>query len=251
MKEDRIPEQMTPEVFALASRLYAQKNQEFSVEELVKAGAEAQIPAEFIQQAVQQIQAKQLQAQKRQKKLKLILLSIGVVIIFWSILTYNTLKSAAQRVDAAWAQVENQFQRRADLIPNLVSVTQAYARQERELVMLLQNSRQTYLQADSPDEKIAAMAQITQALDQFQNYSVQNPQLQSSQVSINLQYELAGTENRIAVERMRYNQAVEAYNQKVESFPNSLFSVVLGFQPKAFYQAQKTTAPVINPDVMK
>jgi LemA protein len=167
-------------------------------------------------------------------------------------LTYNSLKNTAQRVDAAWAQVENQFQRRADLIPNLVSVTQAYARrQERELVMLLQNSRQTYLQADSPNEKIAAMAQITQALDQFQHYSVQNPQLQSSQVFINLQYELAGTENRIAVERMRYNQAVEAYNQKVESFPNSLFSVVLGFQPKAFYQAQKTTAPVINPDVMK
>lgn len=67
MKEDRIPEQITPEVFALASRLYAQKNQEFSLEELVKAGAEAQIPAEFIQQAVQQIQAKHLQAQKRQK----------------------------------------------------------------------------------------------------------------------------------------------------------------------------------------
>lgn len=251
MKEPGISEQMTPEVFALASRLYAQKNQEYSLTELMQAGIEAQIPPEFIQQAVQQIQAKQFQARERQKQLKLFLISIGAVITLWGVWTYNTLKSAAQKVDSAWAQVENQFQRRADLIPNLVSVTQAYSRHERELVTLLTNSRQTYLQANNPDEKLGAMTQISQAIDQFKTYSVRNPQLQSSQAFINLQYELAGTENRIAVERMRYNQAVETYNQKVEAFPNSILSVVFGFQPKVFYQAQTTTAPVINPASVK
>ncbi len=169
---------------------------------------------------------------------KLTLASVGVAIALWGIWTYNTLSNAAQEVDAAWAQVENQFQRRSDLIPNLVSVTQAYAQHERDLATLLIHSRQVYLQANTQSEKVAAMTEVSLAIERFRNYAAKNPQLQSSQAFINLQYELAGTENRIAVERMRYNHAVGNYNQTVRLFPNSLLSRVFGFSPKPFFQAK-------------
>jgi len=84
---------------------------------------------------------------------------------------------------------------------------------------------------------------MNQAIDNFQAYVVQNPQLQSAQVFINLQYELTGTENRIAVERMRYNEAVEGYNRQVKSFPNSLVSPMFGFHPRPFFKAQTTDVP--------
>lgn len=86
---------------------------------------------------------------------------------------------------------------------------------------------------------------MNQAIDRFQNYAAANPQLQSSQLFINLQYELAGTENRIAVERMRYNQAVKAYDQKVQRFPNSLLANAFGFERIPFFQATNTESSQI------
>lgn len=251
MGEPRIPEEMVSEVFTLASRLYAEKNQEYSLAELTEAGAEANIPPEFIQQALQEIQAQKIAARKRQENLRIILISLGAVIGVWGIWTYNTLSSTSQRVEGAWAQVENQFQRRADLIPNLVNVTQAYARQEREIINQLTQSRQAYQQADNPNEKITAMTQVSQAIGNFQTSIASKPQLQSSQAFTNLQYELAGTENRIAVERRRYNQAVQIYNQKVQAFPNSIVATLFGFKPKAFFQAENSQLPVINPEKLK
>jgi LemA protein len=245
--EPRISEEIAPEVFALASRLYAQKNQQndgdYSLAELMQAGAEAQIPPEFVQQAVQEIQAKRRRAAVRLQRLKLTLASVGVAIALWGIWTYNTLSNAAQKVDAAWAQVENQFQRRSDLIPNLVSVTQAHAQHERELATVLAHSRQLYLQANTRSEKVAAMREVSQAIEHFRDYAAKNPHLRSSQAFINLQYELAGTENRIAVERMRYNQAVQNYNPKVRLFPNSLLAGVFGFHTKPFFQSKTTNSP--------
>ena len=242
-KEIRVPEEITPEVLELASRYYAEYTQSYSEAELVAAGKEVQIPAEFIQRAIQEVQAKQkqqLEQQERIQKQRQILLKIGAgvlaVLALWSIWTYNTLSSSASKVEAAWAQVENQLQRRADLIPNLVSATQAHAKQEKELISLLLQSRHAYLQAVTPEEKAAAIGQVNQAIALFGNYAAVNPQLQSSQLFVNLQYELAGTENRIAVERMRYNQSVQAYNQKIQAFPNSLLAKVFGFEKKSFFQ---------------
>lgn len=225
----RIPEEMAPEVFATASRLYAQKSQDYSIEELMEAASEAQIPPEFIQQAVQEIHQKRIQAAERRKKLRVVFASLSVAFALWGIWTYNSLSSAAQKVNVAKAQLENQLSRRADLIPNLVSITQAYAKQESQLATLLTQSRQTYLQANSPSEKLAASAKVSEAIERFEDYLAKNPQLQSSQAFINLQYELTGTENRIAVERMRYNQAVQDYNYKIQIFPNSLLAQVFGF----------------------
>ncbi|WP_096595467.1 LemA family protein [Calothrix sp. NIES-2098] len=245
--EKRIPEEIAPEVLELASRYYADYTQSYSASELVVAGKEADIPAKFIQQAIRDVELKhkqQLEAQKRLAHLRRTLLIIGVGLVaaltIWTSMTYNSVQRRTIRVEAAWAQVENQLQRRADLIPNLVTVTQNYAKHEKELVLLLVRSHQAYLQAATPDQKVSAIVQINQAIDRFRSYAVVNPQLQSSQLFINLQYELTGTENRIAVERRRYNQAVQIYNQEIHSFPNSLVANTFGFNQKAFFQPTNT-----------
>ncbi|MBH8554928.1 LemA family protein [Nostocaceae cyanobacterium CENA357] len=247
-----IPEDIVPQVLKLASRYYANHTQSYSASKLVAAGKEVDIPSEFIQQAIWDVQAQYKQQRQQQQRLahlrqRLLIIAAGVVaaLTVWSALIYNSIQSSNSKVEAAWAQVENQLQRRADLIPNLVNVTQAYAKQEKELVSLLMQSRQAFLQATNPDQKVAATVQINQAIDHFRDYASVNPQLQSSQLFTNLQYELTGTENRLAVERMRYNQAVQAYNQKIQSFPNFLISNTIGFEKKEFFQATNTGVPKI------
>lgn len=237
-----IPERIVPEVLEIASRNYANHSQRYSASELIQAGSEAQIPAEFIQQAIQEVQQRQKRRQKQQKVLAIVGASVLAISGIWSIGTYNSFSRRASQVEAQWAQVENQLQRRADLIPNLVRVTQAYTKHEKEMVSLLQQSRQAYLQADTPEKKAVAIEQVNDAINRFQDYAANNFQLQSSQLFTNLQYEIAGTENRIAVERMRYNQAVQRYNQRIRQFPNSVFADGLGFDAQPFFQA-KTTEP--------
>ena len=245
--EIRLPEDIVPEVLELASRYYVEHAQSYSVSELVETGKEAEIPAEFIEQAIQEIKAKHFsklehQKEARRQRQMFLKISAGILaaIALWGIWTYNSLSSAFFQVEASWAQVENQLQRRADLIPNLVSMTQAYAQQEKELVSLLIQSHEAYLQAVTHEQKVAASSFLNQALGHFRNYVTANPQLQSSQLFINLQYELVGTENRLAVERMRYNRAVQAYNKKNQGFPNSILAKALGFQNQSFFQVTTT-----------
>jgi LemA protein len=254
----RIPDEKAPEVFELAARLYAERSQSYSVDDLVAAGSEVQIPPEFVQEALRQIQVREAQQQQQQqqraarrKQFSMVAIGAGVIVLGWLGWTYNALSGAAQNVDLAWAQVENQFQRRADLIPNLVNVTRSGAQQEQALVAQLTQARQNYLSADSQPEQVEAAEQITGALNQFQTYAIQNPQLQSNQLFVGLQDELAGTENRIAVERMRYNQSVGTYNRQVRSFPNSLVAPVFGFAPKPLFEADPGTSepPAIAPNL--
>lgn len=244
---DRIPEDIAPEVLALASRYYAQQQEGYSESELIAAGSEVSIPPEFIQQAIQDVQRQRQQErikqQQRQQQLQvsaMIGAAMGAIVLFWGIITYNSLITAKSNVDAAWAQVENQLQRRADLIPKLVSVTEAYAEQEQEIVRILTQSRENYLEADNLEQQREALEEIDKAINQFYSYASEDPELQSSQIFSNLQYEIAGTENRIAVERRRYNQAVQNYNQSLRQFPKSVISHPLGFQPKPFFEAEDT-----------
>ena len=245
MKDDTdIPQNQAAEVFERASQLISQQPQNYSLEELIQAGAEAQIPPEAIKQAVQQIQDEEQQQQlkqiQRQKKIKqrLIIASITAVgFIVWLGGTHNDLNNDATKVDTKWAQVENQMQRRADLIPNLTNIAQTYAKHEKDVILSLTQARQQYLQANSAKEKLAANSSMLQAIDKFIATATANPKLQSNQLFINLQYEIAGTENRIATERMRYNEAVSGYNQSLNSFPNVLAAKILGFQSKSFFQA--------------
>lgn len=241
----RIPEEIADEVFQVASQLYAQAQSSYSLEDLQKAGQQVNIPPELIEKALQQVQEQKRlekeqrrQQQQQQQKIKLIAAGVGVIAILWGVLTFNGLNGASQKVNAAWAQVENQLQRKADLIPQLVSVTNAQAQHEKDLVKTLLLSREAYLKANTQGEKVSASQQIDQALQRLNSYATQSA-LGSSQGFINLQYEIAGTENRIATERKRYNEAVQTYNQQVSSFPNSLIASIGGFKPKEFFKAQK------------
>lgn len=252
--EIHIPEEIAPAVFALASRYYADYRQGFSESELVKAGLEVDIPPEFIQKAIQEIQIQQqqkLDQDKRAQQKRQLLLKLGVgslsIILLWSIWIYNSFSLTYVRVEAAWAQVENQLQRRADLLPNLVKVAQTYAKHEQSLVTTLIQARESYLQAATLNEKAAAIGKVDHAIEQFQDYAAGQPELQSNQVFINLQYEIAGTENRLAVERMRYNQAVQDYNKTIQVFPNSVLARVLNFQNKPFFKAVNS-APSTMPE---
>ncbi|WP_265263702.1 LemA family protein [Spirulina subsalsa] len=250
---EHIPEELADEVLEVASRLYQETQSRYSLSQLEEAGSEVSIPPEFIQKAIAQVEARQQQAaiaqqQKQQRNVTLTYggIAVGVFVLLWGIFTYNGLAERQQQAEAAWAQVENQLQRRADLIPNLLAVTQAQAQQEQEIVRLLTQSREQYLQATSQQEKIAATTEMNRAIGQFNQWVISQPELGSSRAFIGLQDELAGTENRIATERLRYNQAIQQYNQFVRRFPNSILAGMGGFEAKPYFQAENTELPRIQ-----
>ncbi len=243
-QEIRIPSELAPKVLELASRYYAQQENSYANSQLVEAATEAGIPPECIEQAIRDIRDQQQQkieqekkVRKRQQKWLKISAALLAALALWNVWIYNSLSRAALKTEAAWAQVENQLQRRADLIPNLVNITQAHAQQEKELISLLIKSRQTYLNAVTSEEKAVAIVEVNRAIEDFRDYATTNAELQSSQLFVNLQYELTGTENRLAVERMRYNRTVEDYNQKIQRFPNFLLAKALGFNKQSFFEA--------------
>jgi LemA protein len=150
----------------------------------------------------------------------------------------NTLVSKNESVKAAWSQVDIVLQRRADLIPNLVETVKGYAKQEQTVFGDIAKARSTLLSAGSPQEKIAANQQLDGALGRLLVIVENYPQLKSNENFLRLQDELAGTENRIAVERKRYNDTLRDYNTYVQQFPNSLFASFAGFKPnEAYFEA--------------
>lgn len=247
-----IPEDMADEVIAEASYLYAQTQENYSLEELKDLGQDVQLPPALIEKALAEVRAKRQQKQQQQQErkqqrtiLSIALAGVGGIVLLWGVLTYNSLLSAAQEVEGKWAQVENQLQRRADLIPNLVSVVKARSQQEQVIIEQLNQSRQMYLDANNSQEKVAAIAQIDRAIAEFNQYIIGNTELQSSEAFRSLQYEIAGTENRIATERRRYNQSVEAFNRKVRAFPNSIVAGITRIETQSFFKANNLE----NPDI--
>ena len=142
----------------------------------------------------------------------------------------NTLVTKNEAVKAAWSQVDIVLQRRADLIPNLVETVKGIAAQEVTVFGDIAKARSALLSAGSPQEKIAANGQLDGALGRLLAISENYPQLKSNENFLRLQDELAGTENRIAVERKRYNDALQDYNTYVQQFPNSFFAGFAGFK---------------------
>ncbi|MGC1306007.1 MAG: LemA family protein [Phormidesmis sp.] len=243
-----IPEDSVPIVLERAARLYQQQQQEntYSLEQLTAAGSEAQIPPEFMQQAYQQLQQEQAaqvqQQQQRQRNLKVggaIAATSVLMLALWTGKTYNSLNAAEATVSGQWAQVENQMQRRADLILPLTQVAESFADRESAVIESMNAARSSFLTATTVAERSAADIEVRSAIANFQTFAANSQQLQSNQLFINLQYEIAGTENRIATERMRYNQAVESYNRSIESFPTVLISGALGFKPQSFLEKTK------------
>jgi LemA protein len=150
----------------------------------------------------------------------------------------NNLVKKNEDVKAAWSQVDIVLQRRADLIPNLVETVKGYAKQEQTVFGDIANARSALLSAHSPQEKIAANGQLDSALGRLLVITENYPQLKSNENFLRLQDELAGTENRIAVERKRYNDTLRDYNTYVQQFPNSIFAGFAGFKPnEAYFEA--------------
>jgi LemA protein len=141
----------------------------------------------------------------------------------------NQMAIKREAVNAAWAQVDVVLQRRADLIPNLVQTVKGYATQEQVVFGDIAKARSALLSANSPGEKIAANGQLDSALGRLLVIVENYPQLKSNENFLRLQDELAGTENRIAVERRRYNETVQDYNTYISLFPNSLVAGMGGF----------------------
>src|SRR6059036_2801558 len=149
----------------------------------------------------------------------------------------NQMVVKHEAVNAAWAQVDVVLQRRADLIPNLVETVKGYAQQEQTVFGDIAKARSALLSAGTPQQKIAANGQLDGALGRLLVVVENYPQLKSNENFLRLQDELAGTENRIAVERKRYNDTLQDYNTYVQQFPNSIFAGWAGFKPNSAYFA--------------
>src|ERR1700681_4072011 len=169
----------------------------------------------------------------------LIVIAILALIAFVAFGQYvgvrNTLVTKNEAVKAAWSQVDIVLQRRADLIPNLVETVKGYAQQEQTVFGDIAKARSALLSAGTPQEKIAANQQLDGALGRLLLIVENYPQLKSNENFLRLQDELAGTENRIAVERKRYNDTVQDYNTYIGLFPNSIFAGWAGFKPNNAY----------------
>jgi LemA protein len=175
----------------------------------------------------------------------IILALIALVVFGQYISVRNTLVSKNEAVKSAWSEVDVNLQRRADLIPNLVETVKAYAKQEQTVFGDIANARSALLSARSPSEKIAANNQLDGALGRLLAIAENYPQLKSNENFLRLQDELAGTENRIAVARKRYNDALQDYNTYVQQFPASVFASWAGFKPNdAYFKAAEGSREV-------
>jgi LemA protein len=172
------------------------------------------------------------------KKLVAIIIVIALVVV-WTGGIYigrrNEMVRKNEAIKAAWAQVDNQLQRRADLIPNLVETVKGFAAQEQTVFGEIAKARAALVGARTPADRIAANSQLDGALARLLVVVENYPQLKSNENFLRLQDELAGTENRIAVERKRYNDTLQDYNTYIGLFPNSLFASWAGFKRNEDY----------------
>jgi LemA protein len=186
---------------------------------------------------------------KGQAKIGLIVI-VGVVVILaaYGVSGYNRLVKLRENIPSAWSQVENVLQRRNDLIPNLVNTVKGYAKHEQEIFKDVSEALKAFNRATTVNEKVAADNSLTSLLSRIMAISLQYPNLKADQQFLRLQDELAGTENRIAVERMRFNDMVKEYNTKVKTFPTNIIARIGGFNPSEEYfkasEAAKTVPSV-------
>ena len=160
---------------------------------------------------------------------------VALLIIVSFISVYNGIVSKHETITAKWAQVENQLQRRNDLIPNLVNTVKGYAAHEKTVLEDVTNARSQWAKAGSLGEKVKAAGAIDTALSRLLLVVENYPNLKADQTFLRLMDELSGTENRIAVERMRYNDAVKDYNITVRMFPGNIIAGMFGYKPATEY----------------
>ncbi len=185
------------------------------------------------------------------KKIWIILAVVAVVIfIMYSSVkgTYNTMVLRDEAVDASWAQVENVYQRRADLIPNLVNTVKGYASHERETLegVIEARSKATSvnvnpenLNEESLQQFQQAQAGLSSALSRLMVVVERYPDLKANQSFLDLQAQLEGTENRIAVERRKFNESAQSFNTYIRTFPKNIYANLFGFEKKAYFEAEQ------------
>lgn len=176
---------------------------------------------------------------------------IGVGALALSGCSYNKFVAQEEGIKAQWAQVDNQLQRRNDLIPNLVNTVKGYAAHEEGVFQAIADSRAKLAGATTPEQKIAAANEQTSALARLLVVVENYPNLKADQQFARLTDELSGTENRIAVERMRYNEKVQAYNTLRRSFPSNVTGGLFGFKEYPFFQAPAEAKAVPKVDFGK
>ena len=176
-----------------------------------------------------------------------IIIAVVLVLFFWVRGVYNSLVTQDESVKTAWRQVENQYQRRLDLIPNLVNTVKGYASHERETLEGVINARanatKTTIDPSNLNEETmkqfqAAQGELSNALSRLMVVVERYPDLKANQNFLELQAQLEGTENRISVERKRFNETAQSYNTNIRSFPTNILAGMFGFQPKAYFAAE-------------
>lgn len=191
------------------------------------------------------------------KKSIIIIIAVVAVIVIWAVSMYNGLVTMDESVNSQWANVETQYQRRADLISNLVNTVKGYASHEKETLegVVEARSKATQMQVNANDltpEKLAeyqkAQGAVTSALGKLLAITENYPDLKANQNFLELQAQLEGTENRINVARTNFNNAAQAYNTAIRRFPKSLFASMFGFDKHAYFEAAEgtETAPTVS-----
>lgn len=166
----------------------------------------------------------------------------GVVVVLLVVMGasgYNSLVTMNENVNAKWAQIENQLQRRADLIPNLVATVKGYASHEQQAIQAVADARAKLGGAQGPAAKAQADAELGGALSRLLVIAENYPNLKADQNFRQLSDEVSGTENRVAVSRKDYNDAVQIFNSRIQSFPTVIYARMLGFGPKEYFKSEE------------
>ncbi len=180
-----------------------------------------------------------LQLSHMKNKIIIGFIVIVAVIGLWLMSSYNSMVRSNLAVDTQWAQVEAQYQRRLDLIPNLVASVQGIFTQEKDIFTAIANARQGYAGARTVDEKAEAAGRIESSLGRLLVITENYPQLNSNETLKGLMTQLEGTENRVSVERTRFNDTVSAFNTRIITFPSNLVASLFGFEKRQFFKADE------------
>ncbi|MFY8172582.1 MAG: LemA family protein [Sphingobacteriaceae bacterium] len=182
------------------------------------------------------------------KRTNLIILGLIAVVFLFSGCGYNSMVKLDEKVSAQWAQVENVYQRRADLIPNLVNTVKGYANFEKDVLTAVTEARAKATSVNVDASKLSpesiqqfqqAQGQLSSSLSKLLVVVEKYPDLKANQNFLELQAQLEGTENRITVERGRFNEVTQEYNSTIRSFPNNIMAGMFGFSKKGYFEAEK------------
>ena len=173
------------------------------------------------------------------KKSTIIILVVLALLVIWGVTGYNGLVTMDENVSGQWSNVETQYQRRADLIPNLVNTVKGFAAQEKSVIDSVTNARAKLAGAQGPAARGEANNELSGALSRLLVVVENYPQLKSDKTFAGLMDELAGTENRISVARRDYNDAVQSFNTRIKTFPTSIIAGMFGFSSKEYFRAEE------------